>query len=79
MQVGTRQLHFGGDVGHRGAAEALFGKNLFRPQQDFFDVTATNLDLVIAHADPRQQRCPRLASALDRGDRGKRNFVQPLS
>ncbi|MNN31590.1 hypothetical protein D3C81_1452850 [compost metagenome] len=56
MQVGTRQLHFSGDVGHGRAAEALFSEDLFRPQQDFFDVTATNLDLVIAHAGPRQQR-----------------------
>ncbi|MNF54118.1 hypothetical protein D3C84_355370 [compost metagenome] len=56
VQVGARQLYFSGDVGHGGAAEALFSEDLFRPQQDFFDVTATNLDLVIAHADPRQQR-----------------------
>ncbi|CAI9000448.1 hypothetical protein EMIT043CA1_90001 [Pseudomonas brassicacearum] len=49
MQVGTRQLHFGGDVGHGGAAEAFLGKDLLGGQQDFLDVTATNLDLVIAH------------------------------
>jgi NAD-dependent dihydropyrimidine dehydrogenase PreA subunit len=49
MQVGARQLHFGGDVGHGGAAEAFLGEDLLRRQQDFLDVTATNLDLVIAH------------------------------
>ena len=49
MQVGARQLHFGGDVGHGGAAEAFFGEDLLGPQQNFLDVTATNLDLVIAH------------------------------
>ncbi|MCY1450051.1 hypothetical protein D9M71_668320 [compost metagenome] len=49
MQVGARQLHFGGDIGHGGAAKAFFGEDLLGPQQNFLDVTATNLDLVIAH------------------------------
>src|SRR3982751_723421 len=49
MQVGTRQLHFSRDVSHGGAAEAFFGENLFRRQENFLDVIATNLDLVIAH------------------------------
>ncbi|MNE79159.1 hypothetical protein D3C81_1894560 [compost metagenome] len=49
MQVGARQLHFLGNVAHRRAAEAFFGKDLFGGQQDFIDVTATDLDLVIAH------------------------------
>ncbi|MNQ76283.1 hypothetical protein D3C85_911160 [compost metagenome] len=49
MQVGARQLHFGGDVGHGGAAETFFSEDLLGPQQNFLDVTATNLDLVIAH------------------------------
>lgn len=42
-------MHFSRDVGHGRAAEAFFGENFFRRQEDFLDVTATNLDLVIAH------------------------------
>jgi len=30
MQVGTRQLHFGGNIGHGGAAIALLGEDFFR-------------------------------------------------
>ena len=49
MQVGARQLHFPGNVRHRGAAKAFFGEDFFRGQEDFLYVAATDLDLVIAH------------------------------
>ena len=37
--------------GHRRTGKAFFGKNLFSPQKDFFDIAASNFDLVIAHGD----------------------------
>jgi hypothetical protein len=50
MQVGAWQLDLRRDVRHRGSGKPFFGKNLFGPEEDFFDVAAPNFDLVIAHA-----------------------------
>lgn len=59
MQVGARQLHFLRDIGHGGAAIALFGEDFLRRQKDFLDVDPTNSDLVIAHKGSLTTTCPK--------------------
>ncbi|MNE12835.1 hypothetical protein D3C80_1056550 [compost metagenome] len=60
MQVGARQVDLYGDVTHGRTTIALFGKDVFRRQQDFLDVAPTNFDLVVGHRPvPKRLRLPR--------------------
>ena len=54
VQVGTRQVGALGDVGHGRARMPLLGEDLLGSQEDFFDVLATNVDLVVTHSIPDQ-------------------------